>query len=363
MKGHISRGDYTIFKNRLTNVIRRSKSLYYSRLFYENAKNQKLIWSIINGILNKKKNPVLKQILCNGLVLKGKVMADFVNEYFVSIAATLTGALQEASEFACLSPPVMVSCFFSPASLSEVINVIRGLRNRGNKILDIFPIILKENVILFGNHFKVLYNLSLNKATFPGILKIARISPAYKSGLPELVDNYRPISSLPVFSKIFERLTLNRMENFISRLNILTPCQFGFRKGKSTSLAVIKLITHVVQAFHQKIYSACFFLDLKKAFDTVNHDLLIKKLEHYGFRGQCSEYLLSYFSNRKQYVQVDGHDSSYKPVVSGVPQGSILGPLCFSIFINDMPLAVNEETILFADDAAFVTITYADCLV
>ena len=137
------------------------------------------------------------------------------------------------------------------------------------------------------------------------------------------------------------------MQCFILRLDILTPCQFGFRKGKNTSLAVIKLISHVVRAYHQKIYSACFFLDLKKAFDTVNHELLLQKLEHYGFRVQCSEYLYSYFRNRKQYVQVDVH----------VPQGSILGPLCFSLFINDMPLAVKEEAILFADDAAFVILS------
>ena len=147
------------------------------------------------------------------------------------------------------------------------------------------------------------------------------------------------------------------MQCFITRLDILTPCQFGFRKDKNTSLAVIKLISHVVRAYHQKIYSACFFLDLKKAFDTVNHELLLQKLEHYGFRGQCSEYLHSYFTNRKQYVLVDGHDSSYKPVVSGVPQGSILGPFCFSLFINDMPLAVKEEAILFADDADFVILS------
>ena len=147
------------------------------------------------------------------------------------------------------------------------------------------------------------------------------------------------------------------MQSFISRLDILTSCQFGFRKGRNTLLAVIKLISHVVRAYRQKIYSACFFIDLKKAFDAVNHKLLLRKLEHYGFRGQCSEYLYSYFRNRKQYVQVDGHDSLYKPVVSGVPQGSILGPLCFSLFINDMPLAVKKEAILFADDAAFVILS------
>ena len=109
-----------------------------------------------------------------------------------------------------------------------------------------------------------------------------------------------------------------------------------------------------MQAYHQKIYSACFFLDLQKAFDTVNHELLIWKLEHYGFRGQCSEYLKSYFDHRNQYVHVNGYDSSYRPVSCGVPQGSIVGPLCFSLYINDMPMAVKVEVVLFADDAAFI---------
>ena len=200
----------------------------------------------------------------------------------------------------------------------------------------------------------MLYNLSLIKIEFPNLMKIARVNPGYKSGKPDIIDNYRPISSLPVFSKVFERLTLNRIEGFISRFNILTQCQFGFRKGCSISQAVVKLLSHVIQAYHEKIYSACFFLDLRKAFDTVNHSLLIQKLEHYGFRGPCSGYLRSYYLNRKQYVHVNGCNSSLKSVVYGVPQGSILGPICFSLYINDMPLAVKVEVVLFADDAAFI---------
>ena len=144
------------------------------------------------------------------------------------------------------------------------------------------------------------------------------------------------------------------MDCFITKHNILTSCLFGFRKGFSTTHAVIKLLSNIVQAYHQKIYSACFFLDTRKVFDTVNHELLIRKLEHYGFRGQCSEYLNAYFDHINQYVHVNGYDSSYRPVSCGVPQGSILGPLCFSLYINDMPMAVKVEVVLFADDSAFI---------
>ena len=142
--------------------------------------------------------------------------------------------------------------------------------------------------------------------------------------------------------------------SFITRHNLLTPSQFGFRKGYSTTNAIVKLLTHVVEAYHQKAYCACFFLDLRKAFDTINHKILLLKLEHYGFRGQCYKFLKSYYHNRRQLVHLNGYKSATMPVVNGVPQGSILGPLCFSLYINDLPLAVVETTALFADDAAFV---------
>ena len=221
-------------------------------------------------------------------------------------------------------------------------------------MLDIPLIIVKENILVFSSHFADLYNESLVEVVFPSLLKIGRVSPTHKSGSMDNIDNFRPISSLPLISKIFEKLTLDRMRNFIISHSILSPCQFGFRSGKSTTQAIIKLLSYIVPAFHKKIYCACFFLDLRKAFDTINHRLLLQKLRHYGFRGRCFDYLKSYFQNRQQYVYLNGESSNYKPVTSGVPQGSILGPLCFSLFINDLPLSVDADTVLFADDAAFV---------
>ena len=354
LKGRITKADYNQYKNRLTNAVRRTKALFYAKQFFEYANNPRMVWSTINGILNRKATITLKELTVNGNTITGEALVNYVNDFFVSIASTICAAVPNSTTLTCYAAPILVSCFFYPASVNEVVLVIKKLKNKGNKILDFHPTIIKENIYLFGNHFSVLYNLSLVKCIFPNILKIARVSPVHKSGKPEVIDNYRPISSLPIFSKIFERLTLNRMDSFISRNNILTSCQYGFRKGCSTTQAVARLLSVVVQAYNQRSFSACFFLDLRKAFDTVNHDFLITKLQHYGFRGQCSDYLRSYYQNRQQYVYANGHSSSTKSVVYGVPQGSILGPICFSLYINDMPLAVQEEVVLFADDAAFI---------
>ena len=144
------------------------------------------------------------------------------------------------------------------------------------------------------------------------------------------------------------------MENFISRYDILSSCQYGFRSRRSTTQAVTRLLSYVMEAFHKKIYCACFYLDLRKAFDTIDHSILLRKLNHYGFRGQCYDYLKSYYQNRKQYVYLNGFKSEVLNIANGVPQGSILGPLCFSLYINDLPLAVDAHTVLFADDAAFI---------
>ena len=253
-----------------------------------------------------------------------------------------------------LNLPVHFTCFLYPTNRYEVSKIIKRLKNKCNVLLDISPALLKENSVVFSQQLSSLYNMSIIEKIFPDILKVARIMPIHKSGLVSVVDNYRPISGLPTVSKVFEMLTLDRMMSFINSHDILSSSQFGFRKGKNTTQAIIKLLSHIIPAYHNKEYSTCFFLDLCKAFDTVNHEILLKKLWHYGFRGVSHDYLKSYFQNRKQYVYLNSLSSNFMSIVAGVPQGSILGPLCFSLFINDMPLYVEAFTVLFADDAAFV---------
>ena len=185
-------------------------------------------------------------------------------------------------------------------------------------------------------------------------MKNARVVLGYKSGAKDNIDNYRPISNLPMLSKIFEKLTLTRLMSFVNKYGLLNESQFGFREGRDITQAAVKLTTTVVKAFHDKVYVCCFFLDLRKAFDTVDHTILLRKMFQQGFRDSINLYLKSYLNGRKQYVQVGNNKSETLTISKGVPQGSILAPLLFSLYINDIVDFVEVESVLFADDAAFI---------
>lgn len=354
LKGRITRGEYTLYKNRLTSLLRRVKRLHYSTLLFNAASDSRKVWSHLNDITERNKGQSLKEIRMGDIILYGRDLVNYANNFFINAVTSITNNLIPSPNYNFLTAPIGPSCFFYPTTPTEVMKIIKNLKNKGNKLLDIHISIIKDNLHVFSDHLAWLYNMSLDESTFPDKSKVGRVTPAHKGGSIDNMDNYRPITVLPLFSKIFEKLTLVRMQGFISRHNILTPCQYGFRVGRSTTHAVMELLSYITKAYHDKIYCACFFLDLRKAFDTVHHNLLLQKLQHYGFRGHCHSYLKSYYDNRKQYVHLNGCESDIGDVLNGVPQGSILGPLCFNLFINDLPLAVKAHTVLFADDAAFI---------
>ena len=213
--------------------------------------------------------------------------------------------------------------------------------------------VIKSSFHLISSPLVIIINQSLQKGIFPDKLKIAKVIPVYKSEDPCLFVNYRPISLLSNFSKFFERVVYNRLIDFVQKYDILYNCQFGFRKNHSTALACIHLINKIASAIDRHETTAGVFLDLSKAFDTIDHQILFGKLEHYGIRGLALEWIKSYFSCRQQFVQFNSTCSSKQTIKCGVPQGSILGPLFFILYINDLPHASQlTQPLLFADDTS-----------
>ena len=198
---------------------------------------------------------------------------------------------------------------------------------------------------------KHIFNISLAKGVFPDELKIARVTPIFKKGNNTLVTNYRPISVLPCFSKLLERIMYNRLYKFLLENNILYQKQLGFQNAHSPEHAILQLVNQMTEAFSQGKYTLGIFLDLSKAFDTVNHNILLEKLKAYGIQSENLKWFRSYLSNRKQFILYDDFKTEVKIVKCDVPQGSILGPLLFLIFVNDLSNSAKVlDPVLFADD-------------
>ena len=213
---------------------------------------------------------------------------------------------------------------------------------------------MNEDVLIALSH---IFNLSLKQGKFIDCYKVAKIVLGYKSGKRNDINNYRPISLLSEFSKLLEKIVHKRLSAFLTKHNILFELQFGFRKNRSPSQAATLLIENISHAMEEKKSALCVFLDLSKAFDTIEHSTLLSKMYHYGLRGVAHNWFTSYLENRSQYVLCSNTLSSYAMRVSHeVPQGSNLGRLLFLIYVNDFKNCLNiAKAMMFADDTTIIS--------
>ena len=281
--------------------------------------------------------------------------------FFVEIGPKLANiSPQNNTDFKTyLSEPNSKSLFFNPVTQREICNIVMRLgNNKAPGIDECSPKIVKLVIELISEPLCHIFNLSLASGTFPDKMKTARISPIFKTGDKEQVSNYRPISVLSIFSKILEKVIYKRTYNFLENNKCLFESQYGFRSDHSTELALLELTNKIIDSFEHDSFAIGIFIDLSKAFDTIDHTILLAKLNNYGIRGTALDLFSSYLSNRKQCTIYNSVQSEYRTITCGVPQGSLLGPLLFILFINDIHRSSNLLSfIMYADDT---NIVYSD---
>ena len=256
-----------------------------------------------------------------------------------------------------LGPRVESSLEFQPIQHTVIERLIdKTSKNKASGIDNIDNEILKLAKPFISKPLAYLFDLIIKTAVYPTNWKISKVSPIHKKGDITNPGNFRPISLLSSTSKLFEKCLDTQIRAFLDENGILSKLQHGYRSGFSTKTALLSLTDLIYNMVSDNKYSLCTFLDLSKAFDTVDHKILLEKLSHYGIRGQANELLCSYLSERKQMVHNAGQCSSIKNVTIGVPQGSILGPLFYIIYVNDLDNALGAcHSILYADDTSLTS--------
>ncbi|XP_065671806.1 uncharacterized protein LOC136089681 [Hydra vulgaris] len=290
----------------------------------------------------------------NKQIVNKSLVAETLNQFFVNIGPTLSSNIATtqshfSSYLTSTNLNVMSNYKLTEKELLDAVSLLKPNKSLGFD--DISSNVIIKSIKQITIPLLHIFNLSLKQGVFPDNLKIAKVIPVLKSGDPSDVTNYRPISILSCFSKILERVMYNRLYSFLNVNNILFHKQFGFKSSHSTDHAITHLVHDIFKGFDEDKYTLGVFIDLSKAFDTVNHQILLSKLKSYGIINTNLSWFDSYLTNRKQFISYDSGKTEYKSITCGVPQGSILGPLLFLVYINDLYKFSNIlNLILFADD-------------
>ena len=352
---------YRTTRNKITTLVRQAKKDYYTTMLSQSQGNAKSTWKILKDLLPKTSSSGVTSLMVDGSLLTDfKDISNAFNNFFTNISTQLATAIKivSCSPLDYLSkfiPDVNCTFKFKTVYESDVLKLISSIPNgKATGIDNIQVRILKMSAPAIANSLSHLFNMSLSSGQFPSDWKLARITPLFKKGNKTEPGNYRPVSVLPVVSKFIERIVHQQLYRYLTANKLLCEQQSGFRKKHSCQTSLHKLTEQVYDDLYKGHVVGLIALDLKKAFDTVHHGILLKKLRYYGIQDTELCWFKSYLSDRCQMCNLFNNLSDPEHVVCGVPQGSIVGPLLFTIYVNDMPVCFSKCSVnLYADDTVF----------
>ena len=342
-------------RNRVGRLVEQAKANFLKEQQEELAEDPKKFWRLVKTIVPGNKKSKMKIVLTHKdegkeLEIEERDTADYINKFFSGIGAKLAREHKEPWSF--FGDRTEVKCPSFRTDYEQVSTLCKEIKTvKSSGIDDIATKVFKDAFRVLIPQLVYLFNLSFEKGVFPDSWKQATIIPLYKGGNKSEVSNYRPVSLLPLPGKLIERIAHSKMSSFLNDNSLLTDKQGGFRKGHSTMTSIAELTDCLFSNINGGLTSLAAFVDLRKAFDTVDHNILLKKISCYGIDEINLRWCTNYLTNRVQHTLANGVVSSNEVITCGVPQGSVLGPLFFILYVNDVQHAVKGAHLqLYADD-------------